>query len=388
MGDPDFLIRQDSGYIIRESKMSRRVNEKDHPEILLQLQTYGWLYQNTFGVPAATLEVHNGAGEIVEVPRIGAAILAELSNLKQIKERAVEPFSAVGWSKCDSCPFRSHCWTQAEETRAAALIYGVDEGLAAALHAQGTDTVEQLLSSFSEQMLSEFKRPWGARMQRVGKTAAQIMVMARALASGKEIILQTPQIPAHDNYVMFDLEGMPPQLDELDKVYLWGMQVFGKKPSSYLPAVAAFGADGEREGWQQFLRLARMLFAEYGEIPFVHWAAYEPTHIKTCIGRYGDPDSIGQRVIENLLDLLPVTRQAIALPLPSYSLKVVEKYVGFRRTQDEYGGDWSMAKFIEATEMEDERERADVMDLILKYNEEDLAATWAVLNWLRSIRLN
>jgi predicted RecB family nuclease len=66
------------------------------------------------------------------------------------------------------------------------------------------------------------------------------------------------------------------------------------------------------------------------------------------------------RVETNLLDLLPVTREAIALPLPSYSLKVIEHYIGFRRTQDEYGGAWSMATFIEAD------------------------ATWAVLEWLRA----
>jgi predicted RecB family nuclease len=71
------------------------------------------------------------------------------------------------------------------------------------------------------------------------------------------------------------------------------------------------------------------------------------------------------------------------LPLPSYGLKVVEEYVGFKRTQDEYGGAWSMAQYIEATETEDEDARQKVMDTILKYNEEDLAATWAVLVWLR-----
>ena len=43
-----------------------------------------------------------------------------------------------------------------------------------------------------------------------------------------------------------------------------------------------------------------------------------------------------------------------------------------------------MAKYIEATEMHDERERDRVMDEILKYNEEDLAATWAVFRWLKT----
>jgi predicted RecB family nuclease len=62
---------------------------------------------------------------------------------------------------------------------------------------------------------------------------------------------------------------------------------------------------------------------------------------------------------------------------------MVEQYVGFRRTQDEYGGSWAMAQFILATETNDGDERNARMTEILKYNEEDLGATWAVFDWLR-----
>jgi len=68
---------------------------------------------------------------------------------------------------------------------------------------------------------------------------------------------------------------------------------------------------------------------------------------------------------------------------PSYSLKVVEEYVGFKRTQNEYGGNWAMAQFILATETHDEAERNQRMQESLKYNEEDLAAAWVVFEWLR-----
>jgi predicted RecB family nuclease len=44
-----------------------------------------------------------------------------------------------------------------------------------------------------------------------------------------------------------------------------------------------------------------------------------------------------------------------------------------------------MAKYIEATETDDELERATIMDEILAYNREDLEATWAVLEWLRGL---
>jgi len=182
---------------------------------------------------------------------------------------------------------------------------------------------------------------------------------------------------------MFDLEGLPPQLDELEKIYLWGLQVFGRRPSRYRAATARFGPAGDREGWEAFLREAEAIFAEHGEIPFVHWASYEKVKVDLYLGRYGDRDGIAERVKRNLLDLLPITYESVALPTSSYSLKQVERLAGFERQLTDAGGDWSMARYIEATETNDEGLRASIMGEILDYNREDLGATWEVMEWLR-----
>jgi hypothetical protein len=128
---------------------------------------------------------------------------------------------------------------------------------------------------------------------------------------------------------MFDLEGMPPHLDEFDKIYLWGMQVFGKIQGKFMPAISGFGDDGDHEGWKQFLTNAQSIFQQFGDIPFIHWHHYEKTHLDDYVERYGDPEGIAARVRRNLLDLLPIARDSVLLPLSSYSLKEVEKYVGF-----------------------------------------------------------
>ena len=47
VGDPDFLICEDGVYTIRDVKLARRINETDHPEILRQLELYGWLFQHS-----------------------------------------------------------------------------------------------------------------------------------------------------------------------------------------------------------------------------------------------------------------------------------------------------------------------------------------------------
>jgi predicted RecB family nuclease len=384
VGVPDFLILADGGYLIRDSKMSRRIDEENHPEILLQVQLYGWLFEKSCGVAPKGLQVHCGTGEIVTIPYDGgASALQELERLLTIKQLTAEPYEPVGWSKCLGCGFTDRCWKQAENNSDVALVYCVDQSLARTLYNQGIRTRKELLAKFDVASLSEFKRPYGSREQRVGKAAERILQFADAMERKEEIVLAVPVIPLHENYVMFDLEGMPPHLDELDKIYLWGTQVYGEKPSEFMVALSGFGTDGDKEGWLCFLTNAKRIFETYGDIPFVHWAPYEQTYLRRYVERFGDAEGIAARVQANLLDLLTVARDSVVLPLPSFSLKVVEDYVGFERKEAEYGGAWAMATFIEATETSDEAKRNGLMDKIVAYNKEDLAATWAVFLWLK-----
>lgn len=152
--------------------------------------------------------------------------------------------------------------------------------------------------------------------------------------------------------------------------------------STFKAATAGPGRQGDEEGWRQFVFLAGEIFDAYGDVPFVHWANYERTHLRQYLNRYGDDTGNTERVERNLLDLLLITRNALPLPLPSFSLKGIEEYVGFDRTMDEYGGEWAMATFIESVETAHSDRQAEFLDEILRYNEEDLAATWAVYQWL------
>jgi len=388
VGVPDFLILDVDGYLIRDSKMSRRIDEENHPEILLQVQLYGWLFEKSCGVAPKGLQVHSGAGEIVSIPYDGGkSALQELERLFALKQLTAEPYEPVGWTKCLGCGYTDRCWAQAERNCDVALVYCVDQSLARTLHSQGVRTRKELLANFDPTSLSELKRPYGNREQRVGKAAERILKFADAMEKQQEIVLAAPAIPPHKNYVMFDLEGMPPHLDELDKIYLWGAQAFGENPSEFKVALSGFGANGDREGWIGFLENAKQIFEAYGDILFVHWAPYEQTYLNRYVERFGDPEGIAARVGANLLDLLTVTRESVVLPLPSLSLKVVEDYVGFERKEAEYGGAWAMATFIEATETIDEAKRKELMDKIIAYNKEDLEATWAVFQWLTRRKL-
>ncbi|MFB3921986.1 MAG: TM0106 family RecB-like putative nuclease [Terriglobia bacterium] len=386
VGNPDFLIPDEEGHLIRDTKISRHADEERHYETVLQLNLYGWLFEQTFGKPPAGLQVVLGDGSVQPIAYDGgASALANLQKILEVKLRGAEPYEPVGWSKCNSCTFFERCWKRADDTDSLARVYGIDDPLARELWRQGIHTVEDLQTKFDAGTLSDFKKPWGKKFQRVGKRSEEILLHASAIKTQKIQFLKKPAVPTAPNLVVFDIEGLPPHLDDLEKIYLWGLQVLGANPEPARMAVASFGPAGDGQGWADFVSHCSDIFVKHGDIPFLHWHHYERVNVQRYIKRFGDPDGVADRVLKNLRDLLPITKDSLVLPTPSYSLKLVEKFAGFKRQLDEGGGQWAMANYIKAVETEDENLRRDLMEKIIAYNKEDLEGTWAVFEWLRQL---
>jgi len=387
VGEPDFILVEPGGLVVRDCKMAIRINNDDHPEIFRAMETYGWLLHSVCGEKPIRLEVVNGRGEVIQIPYDeGVAALALMEQIARTRNMAAPPYEPVGWSRCGDCGFNARCWNAAMQAGDVAIVPGVDQGIARRLRELGVSTISELLTTLDRDSLADVKRARGVKMVRIGSAATRIMESAEAISLGKERWLQRPQLPVASNYVMFDCEGLPPQLDEVDKVYLWGFQVFGNSPGTYVGSLASSGVDGDRSGWMSFLLAASNVFSLHGDIPFVHWAVYERVKLDGYVARFGDPDGVAARVRRNLLDLFPITRDCVVLPLPSYSLKVIERHVGFTRSIAEGSGDWAIAKYVEAVETDREDVRQSLLAEISAYNREDLEATWAVLQWLAKER--
>jgi len=417
IGYPDFLVKAGEGYVIADAKLARSVlrttndgtavPKPDKRHIALQLQLYGWLFKNQFPDLDFELVVCNGAGEREKISfeDQGQAALSELERLLAIQSLPSEPAEAVGWSKCGVCGFFDYCWSRAEGAGALGLVPDLNQNLARKLWAEGISSYQQLLGEMDAAALAEIKSPsLGSSNPSNLAGAERILENACALATGEPIRRESqghpvpldPRLADDSIFVMFDLEGVPPELEDSEKVYLWGMQVFGSEPGPFLSAFAGFGPEGDREGWNEFLRIARGLLDAYPGIRFVHWASYEKTKINSYIERYPDSDiGTAKEVLEGLLDLLPITKATVALPLPSYSLKVIEQMsqlveaTGFSRLADDVAkGDDSIAAYMEAVETGDGPRREELMGQLAAYNQEDLEATWAVQSWLRDFTVS
>jgi len=395
VGLPDFLIPDGDSHIVRDAKLARTIGSK-RIDIQLQLQIYGWLYETATGHPPTRLEVYNGKREIDEIPIDHEAALDELGRILELKLLPEEPFEPVGYTKCGGCAYHHYCWPVAEETHAPGLIPAIDAGLGWALHELGIRTYEEV-GQLGEAELAEVVKPHGQGEQRFGpKRASLALAQIQAFEQGRAVQIGEIALPEASHFVMFDVEDLPPDADGPDQVYLWGLQVYpadGGEPGTFEPALSGFGENGDIEGWSTFLLNAKAMLDKYGDnLRFVHWHHHEEAKLKNYAERYPkvvgieDVASFVQRLLDvNCLDLLRVTKGAFALPLPSYSLKKVESFVGYERVKvPGYKGDQSIARYMLAVETDDEGLRLEIVDEVCAYNNEDLEATWAVMEWLLS----
>lgn len=386
VGLPDFLIRASDpqGYIIRDSKLARRVSEKHHEEIFLQLQLYGWLYEEVVGTAPVRLEVHSGSGELIVIPQDTAAALSFLRDLRTKRLAQEDVYEPVGWSKCSGCAYRDLCADLAERSNDIALLPALTQTRAIELRGRGIAAIAEVPAAIENLVFRDLFYE-GKRKPRLRESAVRLLRSAEAHLSGRYVVMSTPEIPSAASAAIVDFEGMPPYADDLEKIYLWGVKVFGSRPSRYLAAQAGFGPDGDRDGWFEFLRIVAALLLECGDLRFVHWSPYERTKIKLYLNRFGDQEGIAAAMLDRLFDVHSAVTSSLVLPLRSYGLKVVEEHIGFRRELSEADGTWAIVRYIEATETVDPAARDQIMRDICAYNEEDLDATWAVLQWVKEI---
>ena len=382
-GSPDFILWDGHDYTIRDAKLSGQIGPNDHIQVHRQLALYGWLFRQVAGIAPARLEIVTRSGEIIESQSDWAATVEDIQLLlRNRQEGAPEPYSPVGWSKCGACGFRdTHCWPRAVANHEPGVVASIDEGAAFALHDEGILTYDEIPNKFTVDSLEDLVRPFGTRVQKVGIRAEAIFHQVHALQSGNAVILREPQLPAGTAWAMFDVEAIPFGDDNPVEVYLWGTQVWGGPAgaSDYLSATSDGSPGSDMAAWFGFLANVRSIRDMHGDIAFVHWAPYERTRVSEYIARYGDPDGLAEWLLAHLFDLLSEVRFCVVFPLPSYSLKVIETFVGFHRTQEEYGGDWSIARYLESG---DPADRQNALREIVQYNREDLEATWAVFDWL------
>lgn len=112
-----------------------------------------------------------------------------------------------------------------------------------------------------------------------------------------------------------------------------------------------------------------------------HYHSFESTHLRKLAERHGLRPDVEPKLFDNLIDLHRVLKDSVVLPIHSYGLKAVAKWLGFRWTETEADAAMSMLWF----DLWLRTGNRDYLEWSIEYNEDDCRATEVVKEWLASM---
>ena len=85
-----------------------------------------------------------------------------------------------------------------------------------------------------------------------------------------------------------------------------------------------------------------------------------------------------QELISRLVDLHRGVTKSVVFPVESYSLKALGNWIGFYWRDNQGSGDQSVCRYDKWLDTQDR----ELLNLILRYNEDDCQATLCLKDWL------
>jgi len=126
--------------------------------------------------------------------------------------------------------------------------------------------------------------------------------------------------------------------------------------------------------WQQFLDLVW----QYPTAPIFHFCPFEVQTVERLAKLYGTPPQRIRPLLTRFVDLHERVTRLVTLPVESYALKPIARWLGFNWRDPNANGAQSIYWYAQWLSTGD---RA-YLDAILTYNEDDCRATYHAKVWL------
>lgn len=374
VGRPDFLIRTESGeYQAADAKLAASADKK---EIKVQIGVYRRLLGN--GLPGIVLLGNGDRVELGdEVDAVTDQFLQEMGVLLQTEN---EPLVRYAHSKCQACPYLTHCLSRFEDNDDLSLLYGVQGRAADGLHAVGIGSIEALSHAEPAEVPDvPFLK---------GEKKDRAVLQANSVSADRVYQIAPLSLPT-GTWIHFDIEDNPLTSAGEKHVYLWGFLEPSYGESDFCP-IWTDSEEEDHQGWLRFLMAVAGYRAKYPDLVLAHYAHHERSTIAAYASRYGMLDD---PVVEYLLgddgplfDIQQPILESLVLPLRGYGLKDICKHpqlVNFQWQDAESGSQWSVVQFHRFLEETDPVKRDLLKSAILGYNRDDVLATRMLELWLK-----
>jgi predicted RecB family nuclease len=391
VGEPDLLLRSNTlvsrfgayGYIPADVKSGNAFtdanNTKPKPAYAVQLCAYAELLEFTQGVrpPIGQIIDKDGAWQTYDLN----AFWPEYERIKAECEAVLggEQESRPGWqSACASCGWQKHCWKELVSTDDLTTVDGVGASYRDRLWQIGVKTASDLAAADPAALVGVK----GIKLARAEMWTRK----ARVQKDGHPLFLAPWTPTVVDFEVSYDIEDF--SIDPF--VYLHGLLI---RPQAALPfgtavftdsdygsfePVCATAPESEEEVWRAFLAKIDEIDGRGTYVVYVY-SHHEKSTLRRLAARYGGSDAL-ERFVRAFIDLERVMKRAVVMPTDSSSLKAFARYAGFAWRDEDPGGAQSLAWWNDY--WTDPVSNGALRERVLRYNEDDVRASFVVKDWL------
>ncbi|MDF5727653.1 MAG: TM0106 family RecB-like putative nuclease [Rhizonema sp. PD38] len=352
-------------------------------------------------------------------------MLTILHNCIKSLEAEEAPEIFIARQRCSLCPWYSHCYALAQSQKHLSLLPGITPVRYTQLQILNITTLESLATTSPTKLenLPGFNR----------ENAPRLVLQAQSVVNNRPVSLIYPQLlenvgadttngdryqrqmleslvshPLEDSHIIvpetnrvsvqsqslpnthkfyqesfanltftapieiyFDIEAQP----DLHLDYLLGVLVVDRQANTEnFYSLLAEKQEDEKIIWQQFLDIVW----QYPEAPIYHFCVYELDTVKRLARLYRTPHSCVIPILNRFVDVYEQLTQNVALPVESYALKAIARWLGFEWRDSEASG----AKCIYWYDLWLKTGDRALLEVIQRYNEDDCRATRSVKDWL------
>jgi len=299
-----------------------------------------------------------------------------------------EPEVFIARSRCGLCHWLGHCHTIAQQNQHLSLLPGVTPTRYVQLQALNLTTVRSLAELHPAELepIPGFGREAAYKLVRQARSTLhnQALIIEENLPVPSRIAgrigLASPyshplhaafEIPSAPVELYFDIEAEP----TMNLAYLHGVLVVDRlaRTQTFHPLIAERPQDEVRV-WQEFLDLVW----QYPQAPIFHFCPYEVQTVERLAKLYNTPSHLIQPLLSRFVDLHERITRAVTLPVESYALKPIARWLGFDWRDPSANGAQSICWYTQWLSTGDRT----YLDSILVYNEDDCRATHHIKEWL------
>ena len=301
------------------------------------------------------------------VPKLQAAL--DDGHIVMSAPQAPEVF--ISRNRCSLCPWLSACYAEAKQTNHLSLLPGVTLNRYPTLVELGLDTVEALANVNATHLTDALGVEHHLSQKLIYQAQATAGDKAVARIHSGYFPLSPSDVPSSDIELYFDIEAAP----DKDLIYLHGVLVVDSNNNKEtFHALLAEAPEQEEQAWFEFLALVN----QYPTAPVYHFCPYEAQTVARLANEYG---TNGLNINELLLRFVDIHKRivdAVALPVESYALKHLARWMGFEWRDEDANGAQSICWYDDWLTTGDRTH----LNTILRYNEDDCQATYRVKDWL------